>query len=110
MAHRITKKGTCRLGKVQVEDWTGVYPELDFLHHTVALYARLAANPEKSYVLRGGEVARISFNVPTADDAEQAYEHLMAGGDPHDVMDEPNCYFDMGPMWTKRDTELCIPH
>ena len=110
MAHKITKRGTCRLGKVQIEDWTEVYPDLPNMH-IVALYAELTANPEHSYLLRGGETARISFDYPTPEEAERAYEHLVAGGDPHDLIDEyHNWEWNMGPNWTSRDTEMYIPH
>lgn len=103
MVHTITKKGTCRLGRVQVEDWTKVYPGVTF--YSVVLYATLQANPQRCHGLRGGESARIDFNYHTESEANDAYEFLMAGGDPHELTDA----LSMNPYWTDWDTEHCIP-
>lgn len=103
MAHTITRKGECRLGRVQVEDWTKVYPGITY--YTVALYATLQANPRQSYFLRGGERARISYDYETEAEANAAFDFLMDGGDPHEL-GKPS----MSQYWTDWDTEHCIPH
>jgi len=102
-SHKITRKDTCRLGKVQVEDWTQVYPGVTF--YTVALYAILQTNQQWHYGLRGGESARIAFDYRTQQEADAAYNFLMEGGDPHELV-EALC---MNPYWTDWDTEHCIP-
>lgn len=102
MGHTITKKGECRLGRVQVEDWTKVYPGITY--YTVALYTELERQPRCKYIQYDGR-RRLSYDYTTEEEANAAFDFLMAGGDPHELSDA----FDKGPYWTEWDMEHCIP-
>lgn len=103
MAHTITRKGECRLGRVQVEDWTKVYPGITY--YTVALYTELETQPRDRYIQYEG-CRRLSYDYKTEDEANAAFDFLMGGGDPHELSGA----FDKGPYWTDWDVEHCIPH
>ena len=101
--HKVTRKGECRLGRVQVEDWTEVYP--DILFYTVALYTELDAQPKCKWLKYDGK-RRLAYDYKTEAEANAAYDFLMDGGDPHEL----SAAFDKGLYWTDWDVEHCIPH
>lgn len=105
--HEIVAKSACRLGRVQIEDWSPVYPGLAE-PYTVALYARLAETPEHDNALmRRGCTCRFAFHFPRMEDARDMFYCVKAGGDPHDWIDDLG---PMGTMWTDEDTRRCLPH
>jgi hypothetical protein len=105
--HEIVTKSDCRLGRVQIEDWSKVYPGLQKTY-TVALYATLQATPHyRPTFLYGGESARFAFNFATMAEARDCYLCMCDGCDPHDWADA----LDMGnPYWNDGDTAMCLPH
>ena len=104
MSYKISHRGECRVGRVQVEDWTSVYPNIPKEYITV-LFTTLLAIPRNSY-LRDTEHWRIEFHYDTMDEAIAARDHLMNGGDPHDLTDAMY----MSRRWTDWDIEHCLPH
>lgn len=106
-AHEIVAKSACRLGKVQIEDWSPVYPGLDY-PYTVALYAPMAETPSHPCTpYRRGDSARFGFHFERMEDARDMYYCIKAGGDPHDWLDH---FAGMGVRWTEEDTRRCLPH
>ena len=103
MGHKITKRGECRLGRVQVENWTEVYPGI--LYYEVALFTELLTQPRNKYIKYDGR-RRLTYDYKTEAEANAAFDFLMAGGDPHELSDA----FDKGLYWSEWDVEHCIPH
>lgn len=104
--HEIIKKSTCRLGRVQIEDWSKVYPGLQKTY-IVALYATLQATPHhRPTFLYGGESARFAFKFARMDEARDCFWCMRDGCDPHDWADA----LDMNPYWSDDDTAICLPH
>jgi len=80
---------------IQIEEWNENYSFMPY-GATIGSYPKSKASHEGSFAPKFGETHRFSFNLPTTQDAKQAFESLLKG---ESVLSDYVKYMHDGPKY-----------